>query len=217
MPDKESPFSVNFRFSSARRRKRARQQIWLTLRLRSGRISPRGTSRHRKRRFPFTPRAGMLPMPKPDCHLVRTAIPYLPVYDSLDDFHSSRSRSLSSFASRLSRKNAAGAWPCARTLLFPFPTCSRKAGYTAHSVHGVKPGSTAMQVHIRYRTEVARTTMGVRPCTISGLRSDRVRFLMPLRSARPPQAIYASPQHPPQTGRKKQTPRDSQLCPSKDF
>ena len=37
---------------------------------------------------------------------------------------------------------------------FPFPAGSRKAGYSAHSVHGLKPGSTAMQVHIRYRTTV---------------------------------------------------------------
>ena len=40
-----------------------------------------------KRRFPFHARAGSLPLPVPDCHLVRTAIPDLPVSNSLDDFH----------------------------------------------------------------------------------------------------------------------------------
>ncbi len=31
---------------------------------------------------------GALPHPLPDCHLVRTAIPYLPLEDCLGDFHS---------------------------------------------------------------------------------------------------------------------------------
>ena len=52
--------------------------------------------------------------------------------------------------------------------------CSRKAGYTAHSVHGSKPGSTAMQVQSG-TVQRSLTTKGVRLCTISGLHSGRVR------------------------------------------
>ena len=63
------------------------------------------------------------------------------------------------------------------------------------------------------------TTGGVRLCTTAGLHGGRVGSLMPLRGALHPQASisHASLQHPPQTGRKKQAPKASQLCPLKDF
>ena len=63
------------------------------------------------------------------------------------------------------------------------------------------------------------TTRGVRLCTTAGLHGSRVGSLMPLRGALHPQAgiSHASLQHPPQTGRKKQAPEVSQLCPLKDF
>ena len=63
------------------------------------------------------------------------------------------------------------------------------------------------------------TTGGVRPRTTAGLHGSRVGSFMPLRGALHPQArvSHASLQHPPQTGRKKQAPKASQLCPLKDF
>ena len=75
-----------------------------------------------------------------------------------------------------------------------------------------------MQVHILLRTEVAYRK-GVRFCTTAGLRKERVETFMPLKAALYSQAYekYAFPQHPPQTGRKKQAPWVSQLCPLKDF
>ena len=106
------------------------------------------------------------------------------------------------------------------TRLISYSPGPRKAGYSAHSTHGVEPGCTALQVSTLSRTQIGNTTMGVRLCTRTGLHAWRVGFLMPLRSALHPQAqkIFAlSTQHPPQTGRKQQAPRVSQLCPLKDF
>ena len=101
----------------------------------------------------------------------------------------------------------------------PYPPNPRKAGYSAHSVTAVKPGSTALQVHNLSRTQVDTTT-GVRLRTTTGLHESRVGSSMPLEGALNPQARHicrAFLQHPPQTGRKKQAPEDSQLCPLKDF
>ena len=98
------------------------QLLWLILRLRSGLFSPGASSRRRWRWFPFHARVGLSPWPLPDCHLVRTAIPFLPHKDSLGDFHSGFFRFLSSFANSLSREYrppAQGHGP--RTLSFPFP------------------------------------------------------------------------------------------------
>jgi len=55
--------------------------------------------------------------------------------------------------------------------------------------------------------------------TRTGLHVNRVGFPMPLESALRTQAHTncASPQHPPQTGRSKQAPRVSTICPLKDF
>ena len=53
---------------------------------------------------------------RPDCHLVRTAIPSLPVEDSLGDFHHSLSASLASFAKRVSMGDR-------RRRLWPEPCC----------------------------------------------------------------------------------------------
>ena len=49
------------------------------------------------RPFPFNFPASALPTEVPDCHLVRTAIPRLPSYDSLGVFHDSVCHSLSLF------------------------------------------------------------------------------------------------------------------------
>ena len=102
----------------------------------------------------------------------------------------------------------------------PYPPYPRKAGYSAHSVRAPEgAGSTALQVYSSVSYTGRLTTMGVRLCTITGLHGSRVGFLMPLRSALQPQACtsHTSLQHPPQTGRKKQAPEVSQLCPLKDF
>lgn len=56
-------------------------------------------------RFPFKVSAGMLPIPGPNCHLVRTAIPRLPLTDSLGDFRNSAIRFLASFAAMVSKIN----------------------------------------------------------------------------------------------------------------
>ena len=102
----------------------------------------------------------------------------------------------------------------------PYPPNPRKAGYSAHSVTAAEPpGSTALQVHNLSRTQVD-TTMGVRLRTTTGLHESRVGSSMPLEGALNPQArgsFRTSLQHPPQTGRKKQAPETSQLCPLKDF
>ena len=106
-----------------------------------------------ERRFPFDAQAGTLPLPLPDCHLVRTAIPYLLVLRQPRCFPLRHDPAL--MQTDFQGDIVLTPRPWRRTLGSPFPTCPRKAGYTAHSVHGVKPGSTAMQVHIRYRTEVS--------------------------------------------------------------
>ena len=75
--------------------------------------------------------------------------------DSLGDFHNSTLRLLSSFASRLSQGNITlrlRPEVCVPDTSIPF--CSRKAGYSAHSVRH-RMHHTAMQVHILLRTEVA--------------------------------------------------------------
>jgi len=74
-------------------------------------------------------------------------------------------------------------------VLFSYSPCPRKAGYSAHSVHGLKPGSTALQVHILLRTAVAYPH-GSTPGTQTGLRRNRVGSPMPLGDARSPQAQH---------------------------
>ena len=69
----------------------------------------------------------------------------------------------------------------------PYPPNPRKAGYSAHSVTAVKPGSTALQVHNLSRTQVDTTT-GVRLRTTTGLHESRVGSSMPLEGALNPQA-----------------------------
>ena len=72
-------------------------------------------------------------------------------------------------------------WPGVCVLSSSVPFCSRKAGYSAHSIEG-KTLYTALQVHILFRTKVAYHK-GVRFCTITGLRKRRVGNSMPLKAA----------------------------------
>ena len=122
-----------------------------------------------RRRFPFDTSGGASPQPLPDCHLSRTAIPDPPI--STADSSGSYPLLQTVFQGNIAlRPKAMGRGRLASLSLI----CSRKAGYTAHSVHGSKPGSTAMQVQSG-TVQRSLTTKGVRLCTISGLHSGRVR------------------------------------------
>jgi len=160
----------------------------------------------------------LLPKKRPDYHLVRTAIPYLLFSDSLGDFHSNTIRLLSSFASRLSQGNITlrlRPEVCAPDTSIPF--CSRKAGYSAHSVQD-QSLHTAMQVHILLRTEVAyHQGSTLLHNSRSPQRKGRDLHAIEGRPFSAGASKCAFPQHPPQTGRKKQAPWVSQLCPLKDF
>lgn len=126
------------------------QRLWLILRLRSGLFSPGASSRRRWRWFPFHARVDLSPWSLPDCHLVRTAIPYLPSYDSLGDFHSRENRSLSLFCKHGFQKRCRHPlWPQRTAAWSSFPTCSLKAGYAARSNTIL---CTALQVLIPVRT-----------------------------------------------------------------
>ena len=145
--------------------------------------------------------------------------PFFARNDSLGDFHHSPSVSLASFADRVSKGDrgySPGRGEKPRCSLI-HPPHSRQAT-SAHSV--TAPGRcTALQVHNLFRTRLGNTTTGVRPRTRTGLHGNRVGITMPLESALSPQArkIRASPQHPPKTGRFKQAPRVSSICPLEDF
>ena len=163
-----------------------------------------------RRRFPFDTSGGASPQPLPDCHLSRTAIPDPPISDSLGDFHSGLFRFLSSFANSLSREYrppAQGHGP--RTLSFPFPDL-----LTQGRLHCTQRSRRKSRVAPQCR---------FKPVPYNG-RLDH-KGSTPLHEIRSPQRAgrsfhaietrptaagkVASPQHPPQTGRKKQTPEAS--------
>ena len=127
----------------------------------------------------------------PDCHLVRTAIPFLSRWNSLGDFHHSPSASLASFADMVSKSKGpfapAGsktAWPLIRHI-------HARQATSAHSVTALEGRCTALQVHHLFRTQLGNTTMGVRLCTRTGLHGNRVGLTMPLDIALSPQARMA--------------------------
>ena len=132
-----------------------------------------------------------MPNTLPDCHLVRTAIPFLPHEDSLGDFHRSPSVSLASFADRVSEgdrgKALARAPPRSSSI---HPPHARQATST-HSVTAPTDRCTALQVHNLFRTQAENTTVGVRLCTRTGLHENRVGLSMPLEIALSPQARMA--------------------------
>lgn len=128
----------------------------------------------------------------PDCHLVRTAILFLPQEDSLGDFHHSPSASLASFADRVSKGDRSQSlWPELLAALIPYPPAPRKAGYICTQRYGPVGRCTALQVHNLLRTQAGNTTMGVRLRTRTGLHGNRVGSNMPLFIALSPQARVA--------------------------
>ena len=144
--------------------------------------------------------------------------------DSLGDFHSSHAASYPLLQAGFQENRTpalAGAFG-ASALLFTLSTqgrllCTQRSRHKGRVAPHCRFLATKRWRHL-LRTQVAYRR-GVRPCTRAGLHGSRVGSLMPLRGALRPQAriSHASLQHPPQTGRKKQAPEVSQLCPLKDF
>ena len=107
----------------------------------------------------------------------------------------------------------------------------RLSGLTSHPPHPRKAGYVCTQRYAPNRSDAphCRFTIcfvhrpkyhaGVRLCTRTGLHGNRGGLTMPLLIALSPQARKnrASPQHPPKTGRIKQAPEVSSICPSEDF
>ena len=171
--------------------------------------------------FPFEGRAAPSPTHGTRLPLSPHCNPCPAPYGQPRRFPPQSNRLLASFALPVSRSDRPLPWPGDSVVFSDSPT-PLKAGYSAHSVHGARPGSTATRVHRPLRTQVAYQR-GSTPGTKAGLHGNRVVTPMPLGDARRPQAQLpvtkgiASLQHPPQTGRKKQAPKVSQLCPLKDF
>ena len=169
--------------------------------------------------FPFQRPGAALPTALPDCHLVRTAIPRLPSDDSLGVFHYSQTISLASFADTVSRSNHNRSLAGEPAAYSPIRHAHARQATSAHSVHGSRPGSTAIQVstlsrtqvevpqreYARPREQVSTTAGSASPC----------HWGTPYGRKRGESALPA--QHPPQTGRLQQAPGVSQLCPLKDF
>ena len=145
--------------------------------------------------------------------------------DSLGDFHSSHAASYPLLQAGF-QGNRTRALAGALGASAPLSTvstqgrllCTQRYGSKAreHRNAGFLPSGVDGVICLVHRS---LTTGGVRLCTTAGLHGSRVGSLMPLRGALHPQAgiSHASLQHPPQTGRKKQAPEVSQLCPLKDF
>ena len=124
---------------------------------------------------------------------------------------------LASFAEMVSRSDDSSRYGHSDRpsgLLFPHFHARQATLHTAFAAQ--RPGSTAMQVHIRYRTTVGYHE-GSSP--LHNIQSpQRPGHLLHAIGDSPSAAgAIAFPQHPPQTGRKKQTPRGSQVCQTKDF
>ena len=138
--------------------------------------------------------------------------------NSLGVFHHSLSVSLASFAKRVSAGDHDRRPGQDSAVLIPHSPASRKAGYGCTqryapegTMHRIAGSSSASYMD-------PLTTMGVRPRTRTGLHGNRVGVSMPLEIALSPQARKrASSQHPPKTGRLKQTPEVSQVCPLEAF
>ena len=161
------------------------------------------------RRFPFDAQAGTLPIPVPDCHLVRTAIPYLLVLRQPRCFPQRSDPVLILFCKQTFKEisperqgHGAG-----RVAPLSRPVHARQAtlhtAFTAYS--RVAPQCRFKPVPYNGRLDHKGST------PLHEIRS-------PQRAGRSFHAIetrptaagkVASPQHPPQTGRKKQTPEAS--------
>ena len=162
------------------------------------------------RPFPFDLSACALPTQVPDCHLVRTVIPRLPLSDSLGDFHHKASPDLSLFCRYGFRKRySPPKWPQWRIVVLPSPhTHARQATlHTAHDSAHCLAGSH----QIRMRAEPHR---GRLPSSHGKMVSTESGSYAPCHWSAP---AVLNPQHPPETGRNKQTQGTSSMCPSQDF
>ena len=199
-----------------------RQQQKVILRHRSGWLSPQRTSRCRWRRFPLRRCTPLSPDDGTRLPLSPHCNPFAALADSLGDFHPGVTPFLILFCRKNFKERSYFALgrSLVRCFSYPnFPTqgrlrCtqrSRHKGRVApqcrfisrpvHEVDTTKPGVRSV-----HSNRVSTETGSVPPCH--------------WRVARSPQAqafAFASLQHPPQTGRKKQAPEASQLCPLKDF
>ena len=133
--------------------------------------------------------------------------------DSLGDFHSSHAASYPLLQAGFQENRTpalAGAFG-ASALLFTLPTQGRLL-CTQRSRHNGRVAPHCRFLAIRKWRHLPRTQVAYR-------KGSTPVHNMPLRGALHPQARMsrASLQHPPQTGRKKQAPEVSQLCPLKDF
>ena len=103
----------------------------------------------------------------PDCHLVRTVIPRLPLSDSLGDFHCRASLSLSLFCRYGFRKRyIAAKWPqCRHTVLSSPHIHARQATlHTAHdSVHRIAGSYQARTRSVPLRDVGRRRTISWSP------------------------------------------------------
>ena len=100
-----------------------------------------------RRPFPFNPSAYLSPKQVPDCHLVRTVIPCLPIYDSLGVFHNKAFRFLASFASMVSRSDYSIGLATTKRCMFLFShmITQGRLHCTQHAIL-----RTALQVHTRF-------------------------------------------------------------------
>ena len=190
--------------------KKRRPRVELILRLRSGWLSPGAALRCREGGFPLERRPEGCPLRYPIA--TQTALQSsarLPGETVWMFSMTERTISLASFAGNISGGYRSVPWPGKRGAWLLHPQIPLKAGYAAHStgqnafVTHRNTGSSPVRRRIVYRK-------GVRPSTESGLHTGRVGTPMPLGAALQMQARSAgspmtSPQHPPGTGRSKQT------------
>ena len=163
------------------------------------------------RPFPFDFPASALPTEVPDCHLVRTAIPRLPSYDSLGVFHDRVCHSLSlfckhGFQKRFQRLFRPATFCC--MILFSLMLTQGRLHYTQHTTL-----RTALQVPILVRMRAGLKLEELSVVTQHQVSTETGSYV-PCHWDAP---WILNPQHPPKTGRNKQTPGTSSMCPSKDF
>ena len=149
------------------------------------------------RRFPFQSSGPALPTARPDCHLVRTAIPHLPRDDSLGVFHYSQTISLASFADMVSKSNHSRSLAGEPAACSPIRhTHSRQA--TLHTAFtALRPGRTALQVSTLSRTRVMYHK-GRTPMHKNRSPRKQGRSLHAIGD-RPESASAGSPRFPPST------------------
>ena len=155
----------------------------------------------------------------PDCHLVRTAIPFPSREDSLGVFHLSPSVPLASFAERVSAGDHGTVLAGTGAAWFLHPPAPRKAGYIctqrygpAGPMHRITGSSSASYTGRKYHdgsTSVHKSR--------SPRKQGRDNHAIGKRPESASAQKHASPQHPPETGRIKQAPEVSPVCPLEDF